>query len=529
MIGPKPNTLDAILVKAPHRRETYSESELEQFARCADPVTGPMYFMDNFFHIQHPTKGKMLYHPFDYQKKLIENYHTNRFSISLMPRQTGKSTSAAGYLLWYAMFVPDATILIAAHKYLGAQEIMQRIRYAYELCPNHIRAGATSYNKGSLEFDNGSRIVSQTTTENTGRGMSITLLYLDEFAFVRPTIAREFWTSITPTLSTGGKAIITSTPNSDEDQFAYIWKGANKIEDEFGNPRPNGLGINGFRAFRAFWREHPDRDDAWAEEQRAQLGEERFRREMDCEFVQDEETLINPLKLMDLAGTDPIYKTGQVRWFKKPEKDKIYVIALDPSLGTGGDPAAIQVFEANTTIQVAEWRHNKTIVPEQVRIMVDICRHINETVTDSKNIYYSVENNTLGEAALVSIEHYGEENIPGYFLSDNSVVNSSGRRYRKGFNTTNKSKLAACSKFKTLVETGKMTINSGLLVSELKTFVANGSGYAAKPGETDDLIMGSLLAVRMLQLLQSYHSELDTQMRDFADTMIEPLPFILMR
>jgi hypothetical protein len=112
MIGPKPNTLDAVLVKAPHRRETYSESELEQFALCADPVTGPMYFMDNFFHIQHPTKGKMLYHPFAYQKKLIENYHNNRFSISLMPRQTGKSTSAAGYLLWYAMFVPDATILL---------------------------------------------------------------------------------------------------------------------------------------------------------------------------------------------------------------------------------------------------------------------------------------------------------------------------------------------------------------------------------------------------------------------------------
>jgi hypothetical protein len=249
---------------------------------------------------------------------------------------------------------------------------------------------------------------------------------------------------------------------------------------------------------------------------------------MDCEFVQDEETLISPLKLMDLAGKEPIYKTGQVRWFKKPEKDKIYVVALDPSLGTGGDPAAIQVFEANTTTQVAEWRHNKTIVPEQVRIMVDICRHINETVQDPKNIYYSVENNTLGEAALLSIEHYGEENIPGYFLSDNSVVNSSGRRYRKGFNTTNKSKLAACSKFKTLVETNKMTINSGLLISELKTFIANGASYAAKPGETDDLIMSSLLAVRMLQLLQSYHKELDTQMRDFGEEMIEPLPFIVM-
>jgi len=527
MIGMKSNTLDTVLVKAPHRRQVYSEQELTEFAMCADPINGPMYFLDNFFYIQHPVRGKMVYHPYEYQRRLIEHYHHNRFSISLMPRQTGKSTSAAGYLLWYAMFVPDSTILIAAHKYLGAQEIMQRIRYAYELCPNHIRAGATSYNKGSIEFENGSRIVSQTTTENTGRGMSITLLYLDEFAFVRPTIAAEFWTSITPTLSTGGKAIITSTPNSDEDQFALIWKGACKIQDEFGNDNPNGVGVNGFKAYRAYWREHPDRDDTWAAEQRAQLGEERFRREMDCEFVQDEETLISPLKLVDMQSREPIYKTGQVRWFKKPEKNNIYVVALDPSLGTGSDPAAIQVFEANTTTQIAEWRHNKTVVPEQVRIMVDICKHINDTTQDSKSIYYSVENNTLGEAALLSIDHFGEQNIPGYFLSDKSVVSSGGRRFRKGFTTTNKSKLAACSKLKVLVENNKMTIHSAPMISELKTFIAHGTSYAAKIGETDDLIMATLLAIRMLQELQSYHKELDTQMRDFNDEVIEPLPFIV--
>jgi len=218
----------ATLVKAPYRRQHWTDEQLTEFMACADPVTGPQYFMDNFFYIQHPVKGKMLYHPFDYQKRLIDTYHNHRFSISMMPRQTGKSTSAAGYLLWMAMFRPDSTILIAAHKYTGSQEIMQRIRYAYELCPDHIRAGVTSYNKGNLDFENGSRIVSTTTTENTGRGMSITLLYCDEFAFVRPTIAREFWTSISPTLATGGKAIITSTPNSDEDQFALLWKGANK-------------------------------------------------------------------------------------------------------------------------------------------------------------------------------------------------------------------------------------------------------------------------------------------------------------
>ena len=271
---------DSVLVKKPHTRESFTEEQLREFARCADPISGPEYFMSHYFYIQHPTKGRMLYAPFDYQKRLIHTYHAYRFSISLMPRQTGKSTSAAGYLLWYAMFVPDSTILIAAHKYTGSQEIMQRIRYAYESVPDFIRAGAVSYNKGSIDFDNGSRIVSATTTENTGRGMSISLLYADEFAFVRPTIGREFWTSISPTLATGGKCIITSTPNSDEDQFATLWKGANKQFDEYGNPTE--LGINGFKAFRSYWNEHPDRDEAWASATRAQLGDERFRREMDC-------------------------------------------------------------------------------------------------------------------------------------------------------------------------------------------------------------------------------------------------------
>ena len=514
---------DVVLVKAPYSRMPYTEEQLTEFQLCADPVTGAMYFMDHFFYIQHPTRGRMVYHPFDYQKRLIDTYHNYRFSISMMPRQTGKSTSAAGYLLWYAMFVPDSTILVAAHKYTGSQEIMQRIRYAYESVPDHIRAGATNYNKGSIEFDNGSRIVSATTTENTGRGMSISLLYADEFAFVRPTIATEFWTSISPTLATGGKAIITSTPNSDEDQFALLWKGANKTQDEFGNPTE--VGINGFRAYRSYWHEHPDRDEDWAKQQRAALGIDRFRREMDCEFIIADETLIAPTKLLDLEGREPIYKTGEVRWYKRPELNRIYVVGLDPSLGTGGDPAAIQVYEANTTEQVAEWRHNRTDIPSQVRILADIIRHINETVKDPKSIYFSVENNSIGEAALISISEYGEENIPGYFLSEPGSNN--GRRYRKGFNTTNKPKLAACAKLKNLIETNRMTVASRPLVSELKSFVASGAGYAAKIGETDDLVMATILVIRMLQILQSYHSELDEQMRDHQDTIIEPLPFIM--
>jgi len=696
------------LVKSPYTKTHFvNQQQIDEFVACCDPVTGYLYFMDNFFYIQHPTKGSLVYHPWDYQKRLIHTYHNYRFSISLMPRQSGKcfginttvkiknihtgkveeitigkfyerfsnlsnllnrdegialssiqktqydsdqiqrslsetsasrmselsesverkfiesyeitdyeittdtgwkpithlhrtipynvweiktvtglilqcadthilfdgsmnqvfakdltigshihtvngiekikhiretnnienmfdltirdenhrfysngilshnSTSAAGYLLWYAMFVPDSTILIAAHKYQGAQEIMQRIRYAYENCPNHIKAGVTTYNKGSLDFENGSRIVSATTTENTGRGMSITLLYLDEFAFVRPTIAEQFWTSITPTLSTGGKAIITSTPNSDEDQFALIWKGANKTEDEFGNITE--VGINGFKAYRADWREQPGRDDKWAEEMKAQLGQDKFNREINCQFIIADETLINPNTLIMLEGIEPINRMGQIRWYKQPTKGNIYVVGLDPSLGTGGDPAAIEIFEADTTTQIGEWKHNKTDIPSQIKLLAEINKYIVERTNEPNNLYYSLENNSIGEAAIISLNEYGEANIPGIFISE------PGKK-RKGFNTTNKSKLAACAKFKTLLESKKLTIYSRSLISELKTFVASGGSYAAKIGDTDDLIMATLLIIRIFKLLSDYHVDLESQMRDHAEVKM-PLPF----
>ena len=238
-------TADTSLIKQGFKKLPYSEEQLKDFEACCDPNTGHLYFMKTHMKIQHPTLGGIDFNPYDYQEGLVENYSKYRYSINMLGRQMGKTTVAAGYLLWYAMFKPDSTILVAAHKQAGASEIMQRIRYAYEGCPNHIRAGVTEYNKGSLTMDNGSRIISATTTENTGRGMSLSLIYLDEFAFVPPRIAKEFWTSLSPTLATGGKCIITSTPNSDDDTFAMIWQQANKMFDEHGEEQD--VGVNGFR------------------------------------------------------------------------------------------------------------------------------------------------------------------------------------------------------------------------------------------------------------------------------------------
>src|SRR6056300_221096 len=388
------STANTDLVKKPYRKESLTQEQILELVKC---MQDPKYFMTEHCWIQHPTKGRMKFGLFDYQKELVDTYHNYRYSIALISRQMGKSTAAAGYLLWYAMYNADQTILIAAHKYAGAQEIMQRIRFAYETLPDYLRSGAVSYNKGSIEFDNGSRIVAQATTENTGRGLSISLAYLDEFAFVRPNIAREFWTSLSPTLSTGGKCIITSTPNQDDDQFAQIWRQSQKMFDEFGNE--TDVGVNGFRGYSADWKRHPDRDEAWASVERGKIGEERFRREHLNEFIAFDETLIDSLKLASMEPKDVYKKTGQVRWFKNIQKGKTYIAGLDPSLGTGGDNAAIQIYELPGMKQVAEWMHNKTPVTEQIRILKGILGEIKEEGGEGTEIYWSVENNTLGEAA----------------------------------------------------------------------------------------------------------------------------------
>jgi len=435
-------SLDGVLTKKANQKETYTNEQVEDLMKCMDLDEGYLYFARKFAFIQHPVKGKLLFDPYEYQLRLMHSYHSYRFNINMMPRQTGKTTCAAIYLAWYAMFSPDQTILIAAHKYTGAQEIMARIRYVYETCPDHIRAGVTSYNKGSIEFENGSRIVSQTTTGNTGRGMSISLLYCDEFAFVQPNIAEEFWTSISPTLATGGRAIITSTPNSDEDTFATIWKQAEQKFDAHGNEQD--VGVNGFHSFRAEWQEHPDRDEAWKE------------------------------------------------------------------------------------AEVAEWQHNQTAIPGQIRVLSDICKYIADQTKNPNGIYWSVENNGIGEAALIVINDFGEENIPGLFVSE-PMRKGHVRKFRKGFNTTHSTKITACSRLKTMIENDKMIIHSKPLLSELKGFVATGSSFQAKSGMTDDLVSAALLAIRMMSVLKDWDPRVYNTFNqaDYEEDYETPMPIFI--
>lgn len=528
-----PGTSDTSLVKQPHIKIEYTPEQIDDLAKCSDPVTGPHYFLSNHVMIQHPVKGAIPLDMYDYQKDLLELYHNYRFTISLLGRQLGKTTIASAYLLWYAMFNPTSVLLVTAHKHKNAAEIIQKIKFAYENCPDHIRCGSTLYNQFSVSFDNGSRIISESTTEKTGRGMSASLIYLDEFAFVPPNIATEFWTALSPTLSEGGKCMITSTPNSDEDTFAMIWKQAINRIDENGNETE--LGTNGFRPMLVTWDKHPNRDLKWAKEIKAQIGEERFRREHQCEFIIWDETLINPLRLFELKGIDPHIQIGRTRWYKDIDSDKSYVIGLDPSTGTGSDNSAIQVVELPSLIQVGEWYHNKIPIEGQIRMVMEIMVFLeSQNVND---IYWSVENNAIGEAALVVIRDTGEETFPGHMLHEPNKVQ--GKKNRRGFFTTSKSKYESCVQLKRLIEQDKLKINSKPFIYELKNFVAKASSYAAKPNETDDLVTSMLLVVRMIEHISTFeeivHSAIDSDVlhpEEVAipsgeDKIVEPMPIMI--
>lgn len=526
MSQPSPS-IDVNLVKPANAKTTYTAKQIQDIKRC---MVDPLYFMERYMWIQHPVKGKIPFVAYEYQKRLIDAYLNNTSIIALLPRQTGKTTTAAGFLLWYAMFNDDVTILIAANKFRAATEIMDRIKFAYEELPDWLKAGAATYNVQDIRFDNGSRIKSTTTTPDSGRGMSISLLYLDEFAFVKPRIAEEFWTAMSPTLATGGRCIITSTPNSDEDKFAEIWFGANKTIDEWGNELPNGLGINGFKAVTAHYSEVPGRDEDWAQVERAKIGADKFDREYGCKFLTADETLINAVTLLRLQGVDPMYKTNEIRWYDKIKPNRTYLVALDPSAGVGKDPSSIEVFCLPDMIQVAEWSNNRTSIPNQVKTMQNIINFISSEMKkhidqrSEPDIYFTVENNSWGEAALQSINEIGEDRFNAIMMHEPKIKGVS--RSRKGLNTNTRSKALACSKLKSLLESERLTVYSRLLVRQLKFFVSKGDSFAAKQGENDDCVMATLMCIRMMQMVTNWDESVSNLLRDdFGDEPHEdPMP-----
>lgn len=515
-------------------------AEIHNAAECC------IHFIREHIKIIHPVRGLIPFKLYDYQEHMIENYIEFDRIISMLPRQSGKTISTAAFLLWWAIFKPNQSILIAAHRGRQAAEIMNRIKSMYLDLPFWLKPGLSVNNVMTLTFENGSTIEAETTTANTGRGRSLSILYLDEFAFVNPNIQREFWAAIQPTLSTGGRAIITSTPNTDEDKFAQIWLSAidarnscewkedilKKIgvkpkEDEdyetvYEDPKMVETDLEteidplstdvGFKRFFAHWMEHPDRDEDFKLKQlRSGMSFTDWNREFECQFVGGDDTLIDGSRIMLLnrGVRKPILvdKHG-IRWYRKIQPNKTHIVVLDPSEGVGGDNACLQCWSLPDLKQVGEWAGNMCDPIDQTKMLYRMLRKI-ESVQQSipahrgeSTIYYSVESNGVGISVLNMIELEGEEKFPG------ELIDSDGNK-KRGLLTTGPSKRDYALRLKTFIERDAFVPASNRLVSELKTFVKRGKGFEAKSGCKDDRVMACVLACHLIEEIKFYEDGLE--------------------
>ena len=514
----------------------YTEQQIKELARCAKD---PVYFIRHYIRIQHPVRGAIPFDLYPYQEEMIRNFQNRLYNICLLSRQTGKSCTTGAFLLWYASFNFDKTILIASNKNENAMEMISRIQYMYINLPDWLKPGVRDdeWNKHALGFDQGSRIISSATSENAGRGLSISLLFCDEMAFVPPAIQQKFWTSILPTLSTGGSSIIASTPNGDSDLFAQLWRSA-----EVGKSAAEEDGISTlvFHPFHVPWYTPPGRDEKFKKQQIALIGEQKWSQEFECAFLSSEQLLISSLYLSQITPSigKPKAIINDYEFYEEIYPRNTYLVGVDPSSGTGKDFSVITLYSFPALVQVAEFRSNTMSSPELYLKLKWLLSHLEKLKC---TVYFSIENNGVGEG-LISL--YQNDDKP----NETSKLISEEGKNRMGITSTPKTKLKACLDFKLMLESGNIRINSLILLKELKTLIRREGGYRAQNGSTDDAFHATLLVVRILQEISLYEeaayaklfgvtqTSLSTQedltnFKDDADQNTdeneEPMPYII--
>lgn len=505
-------------IKKPHLEVEYTHEQIIELKRCADD---PVYFISNYCYVQNQELGRVLFKLRPYQVRMVQNLHKNLFSIILCGRQAGKTETTAAFAYWFAIFHGDKNVLVASNKQKGASDIMNRIRFMYENTPDFLRPGVPFYNRGSIDFDNGSKIYSESTTETTGRGRAVALLIVDELAFVNRRIQTEMWASVLPAISSGKlRCVIMSTPNGDTDMFAELWRGAE-------------AGTNGFSPIKVDIEEIPGRDEKWQQMMIAKLGEVRFLQEFKNQFLSSDALLINSLTLQRIETSAPIAVDRGFMFWKQLRADRTYIVSSDVAEGVQQDFSTVQVLELDTLEQVAEFRSN-TIKEDQLYQAIKwICSKLLEArdprTGKRATVYWSFENNSAG--AAIGTLYFNDEKFP----QDAELVNARGERL--GFRTVNKPKVEACRTLKNLLEKvkGGLKINSAMLHTELKNYIVSGASYAAKKGSTDDLVSAMLIAMRIIKQLSSHEPEVFDKLYSSQDDFdqnseygdVEPVPFVM--
>lgn len=479
--------------------DEYSPERVAEIKRC---MSDPIYFLKTYVTIQHPTRGPMPFKLFPFQERFIDIIHNNKNTIALFPRQMGKTTCAAMYILWMATFQSAKKCIIASKNLKHATEIMSRIKYAYEELPSWLKSACKFYNRTSIEFVNGSVIKCEATSENTGRGDSPSILLVDECAFLPRRIQESMWASLQPALSTGGKFIITSTPNGDDDLYANLWRSA--ISE-----------MNNFTPFQVQWHEHPERGETYLKEMMQNLGELKTRQEVFCEFLSSESLLIDSIKLSKIKVSPSLWNMNACKFWEPEDaiggRGKTYMVFLDPATGSGADFSSIEVFEFPSLKQVAELRMNDLIPPIIYARLKWLLKFLTRKVNGfSASVYWSFERNSIGEA--ISSLFWADEDP----VEQAELVSDHPTKYGVYTGAGNKTQL--CLMLKRMVEkVSGLEIKSTSLLNELKHFASKGASYAAKPGMTDDCVMACVGIMRLISYISGSDENAFNMVNEFID------------
>lgn len=469
----------------------FTKDQVKEYIKCKED---PVYFALNYVKIVSVDEGLIPFEMYDFQKELVRKFHDNRFNIAKLPRQTGKSTVVVSYLLHYALFNDSANIGILANKASTARDLLGRLQTAYENLPKWLQQGVISWNKGSMELENGSKIMAASTSASAVRGMSFNIIFLDEFAFVPNHIADDFFSSVYPTISSGQKTkvIIISTPYG-MNHFYKLWVDAQ-------NNRNNYIWTE------VHWSEVPGRDAKWKEETIKNTSQRQFTQEFECEFLGSVDTLISASKLRALIFDTPISSNKGLDIYEKPIEKAEYIITADVSRGIGGDYSAFIVFDITTLPYkiVAKYRNNEIKPMLFPNIINDVARAYN-------NAYVLCEVNDVGDQ-VASILNFDLE-YPNVLMC--SMRGRAGQIVGQGFSGTKTQlgvkmsitvKKIGCQNLKQIIEDDKLMFRDYDIINELTTFIQKKQSFEADDGFHDDLVM--CLVIFSWLAVQDYFKEM---------------------
>ena len=472
----------------------FSAKQIEEFLKCKND---PVYFAQKYVKIVSLDEGLVPFKPYKFQEKLIKRFHKNRFNICKMPRQTGKSTTVVSYLLHYAVFNDSVNIGILANKAATARELLGRLQTAYENLPKWMQQGVLVWNRGSLELENGSKILAASTSASAVRGMSFNILFLDEFAFVPNHIADSFFASVYPTITSGKKTkvIIVSTPHG-MNHFYRLWHDAEKGKNEY---TPTDV----------HWSEVPGRNAKWKKQTIANTSEQQFKIEFECEFLGSIDTLISASKLKALVYDNPIQKSAGLDVYHPMQDKHDYLITVDVARGVGEDYSAFVVIDITEFPHkvVAKYRNNEIKPMIFPNVIYEVARNYN-------NAFILCEVNDVGDqvAAILNFDlEYTNLLMCSMRGRAGQIVGQgfSGKKTQLGVKMSKTVKKVGALNLKTMIEEDKLYFNDYEIISELTTFISKSNSFEAEDGCNDDLAM--CLVIYAWLVAQDYFKELTDQ------------------